>query len=121
MRVLKFRAWDGEKMHKAFDLTANPKYWWTDNKDYPLMQYTGYNDEEWTEIYEGDIVEFIDYNFGDVDYNCTGEVIFEDGTWHITNSISVSELDNYDGGAIRVIGNIYENKELVRCRENERD
>ena len=80
-----------------------------------LLQYTGYQDEEWTDIYEGYIVDFMDYDFsGEGEYNCRGEAIFEDGTWHITNSITTSELFNYDGGAIKVIGNIYENPELIR-------
>lgn len=46
MREIKFRAWDGERMHKAFDLTQNPVFWWRDNYDYPLMQYTGLKDHQ---------------------------------------------------------------------------
>ena len=82
--------------------------------DFILLQYTGYQDEEWTEIFEGNIVDFMDYSFdGESEYNCRGEVIFEDGAWHITNAISTSELFNYEGGAIKVIGNIFENPELL--------
>ena len=81
--------------------------------EFELMQYTGFTDEDGKEIFEGDIVEFVDYGWNDDEYNCVGKVIFEDGVWHITNSISTSELFNYDGEGIRVIGNIYENPELL--------
>lgn len=81
-----------------------------------IGQYTGFIDEGGKGIYEGDIVEFMDYGWNDDEYNCVGEVIFEDGAWHITNSISTSELFNYDGEGIRVIGNIHESPELLEVK-----
>lgn len=129
LRKIKFRVWDEEinKMtvvdrinfrdEEVEIVTAETKstedYYTCSFNDIKLMQYTGYQDEVWTDMYEGDVVDFIDYGFNDNEYNCRGEIIFEDGTWHITNSISTSELFNYDGGAIKVIGNIFENPELI--------
>lgn len=140
MRKIKFRAWDkcNERMIEPRNilkicmsrLNQEPylivylKKWMNPNmeireidkcytNEFELMQYTGFADEGGKEIYEGDIVEFIDYGWNDDEYNCVGEVIFEDGAWHITNSISTSELFNYDGEGIRVIGSIYENPELL--------
>lgn len=39
-----------------------------------------------------------------------GEVVFEDGCWHITNSISESQLYCYTDNMKIVIGNVFENK-----------
>lgn len=79
-----------------------------------IMQYTGYQDEDSTEIYRGDIVDFIDYGVdGESKHNCNGEIILEDGAWHVTNSVSTSELSNYEDGAIKVVGNIFKNPELL--------
>lgn len=116
MREIKFRVWD--KVHE--EMIEWEKYKdelvsqdFTDN-NLVIMQYTGYEDEEWTEIYEGDIVDFVDYSFeGKSEYNCRGLVMFGDGTWHVTNSITASELFNYEDGEMKVIGNIFENPELI--------
>lgn len=121
MRKIKLKMWDGEKIIdvKSIDFDDIGNLYHVNGRlvnpsKVKLLQYTGYDDEEWAEIYEGYIVDFMDYSFdGESEYNCRGEIIFEDGAWHITNSISTSELFNYEGGAIKVIGNIFENPELL--------
>lgn len=75
-----------------------------------LMQYTGLKDKNGVEIYEGDIYRYEYYTGSGVEYRNsvveweTTEVAHE-GVFH------GYELNNYE---IEVIGNIYENQELVK-------
>ncbi|NLP24167.1 MAG: hypothetical protein GX382_06540 [Syntrophomonadaceae bacterium] len=91
--------------------------------DYTLMQYTGLKDKNGAEVYEGDIVAFEDsdggYEYPDVAVN-TGIVEYgECGSvgFYFTNRVAVEMDDFYikDGRCddIEVIGNIYENPELM--------
>ena len=132
-REIKFRAWDGEKI--LYPLA--PRYvaiggcswgFWDDGKllavnyrqNHELMQYTGRKDSDNVEIYEGDIVEWENPDlFGEP----------ENGAIRIGNKVrSVIEYDDKEGcfkplywydcnlenDDLRVIGNIYQNPELVR-------
>ena len=101
---IKFRCWDGERMHTAFDLTQNPLFWWEDNYDYPLMQFTGSKDKYGKEIYDCDILMF-DNGYCDV-------VRFERGAWRWNKRSGV--LFNFKPEKnLSIIGNKYENKNLL--------
>lgn len=86
-----------------------------------LMQYTGLKDQHGKEIYEGDIVAFEDsdggYEYPDVAVN-TGIVEYGELRFYFTNRIAVEMDDFYikDGRCddIEVIGNVYENQELIQ-------
>ena len=115
MRNIKFRAWNGEKMTTSFEITSQgvvashfgkKEY----HPDYLLMQYTGLKDKNGKEIYEGDIVKL----------TAIGGYL-QDGSFEVENIISFHENfshdDRYyqmDKEKIEIIGNIYENPELLK-------
>jgi len=74
-----------------------------------LMQYTGLKDKNGEEIYEGDILKVIVGN--KYEYM---EVYFKDGCfgWGKEHN-GIYSFDPLDLEDIEVIGNIYENKELL--------
>lgn len=118
MREIKFRAWDGKKMHYQVrfggvkdGIPLSPSVWdekigWTilsENPVLEIMQFTGLYDKNSKEIYEGDIVK-----------HATDEgvykVIFEDGGFYVLSSYDFQTINEYP---LEVIGNIYENPELL--------
>lgn len=121
-RIIKFRAWDGEKkvMLKAIDLSASiSTYGWLGYNDFRLMQYTGLLDSKGREIYEGDLFKCI-YDFD----GCTEhimEVIYdqEGARFHLKNHGEPCHQQGvvkhiWDFESKEIIGNIYENKELIK-------
>ena len=81
-----------------------------------LMQSTGLKDKNGKEIFEGDIVQFEDYyEVSDSLYINKGIIEWCQGGFHVTNRDSVLMEDLLDGDSldVTIIGNIYENKELL--------
>jgi hypothetical protein len=79
-----------------------------------LGQFTGLIDENGKEIYEGDIVTFY-YEVGENDFRDELEVV----KWDTENACFMfgDDICMLDGSRIRkleVIGNIYENPELIK-------
>lgn len=140
MREIKFRAWHiGEaKMHtdiavlacpnelfRVYDSYAQEEYIGND-KHCEIMQYTGLKDKNGVEIYEGDIVRL---KFRD---NDPDTYTFESGVirWHEDSAafkwFSLTEdpsdghnywLTHADVNWRDVIGNIYENTELLEAKQ----
>ncbi len=78
-----------------------------------LMQFTGLKDKNGIEIYEGDVVEATRYDGLAV----TGVVDFRDCSFVI--STGYQTIYTWIDYQIEVIGNIYENPELLKESKNE--
>lgn len=97
------------------------------HKDICLMQHTGLKDKNGVEIYEGDIIdihqtvngynqfviEYDNYKFSARYYNQKTKEI---GRWYDYDLDELFELNEYEK-ELEVIGNIYENKELLGSEE----
>uniref|UniRef100_A0A6M3LPJ6 Putative YopX protein n=1 Tax=viral metagenome TaxID=1070528 RepID=A0A6M3LPJ6_9ZZZZ len=122
MREIKFRAYHKkEKRFYCFDLETCTQTHYvgyyhpiTDEKDCELddptlyskkQLYTGLQDKNGKEIYEGDICK---HTSGQVEVN---SVEYYVGEWHLEpHDLYLSD----ECGEVEVIGNIYENPELLK-------
>ena len=111
MREIKFRIWNGESLEETIidfniDKETRHKEFYIYQDDI-FMQYTGTKDKNTVEIYEGDIVTHEDFKL-------PSEVTFERGCFRIhgftiANFEAIHHMDK-----IQVIGNIYENPDLLK-------
>ncbi|MDR4441784.1 YopX family protein [Bacillus cereus] len=129
MRKIKFRVWDGNLMHNVSELhfCMGPKLdgnglkfygpgvgqGWIDGENVHLMQYTGLKDKNGKEIYEEDIVKLLHAAHEE---NEIGQIIYrsDDAAFRIfTNYLSERNLGSLVSSELEVVGNIYENPELL--------
>ena len=123
MREIKFRAWDNrnKKMRSGRDYYLKPQpmpgessaclYWLPEicfPEDLEIMQYTGLKDKNGVEIYEGDIVQHENGQISLVEWS--------DGDWGwLMKSIkNWNPKTSFNSTKDEVIGNIYENKDLLK-------
>lgn len=119
MREVKFRAWDSINKNMRYDIamvdfeknrigfknpekrlvSENYREFW--DLPYELMQYTGLKDINGMEIYEGDVCESV--------LGIKGIVIFDKGAYKLKSKQSMYGISKLP----KVIGNIYENPELL--------
>jgi YopX protein len=137
-REIKFRAWDKreKKMCEAdffdnfyvinqgkvgiikgevFDDGSSFYVDYSDKNNWEVMQYTGLKDKNGKEIYEGDLIKIKHGSIWQVAWN------EEKLKWHMwdidpANTISLTKKGSYYD-KYEVIGNIYENPELLSRRK----
>lgn len=85
-----------------------------------LMQYTGFKDSDGKEIYEGDLIRFYDKFLYEVRYEDAKFVCYNRSRgmdcykWGNLHRFFDPDFKGYD---IQIIGNIYENPELLKNDE----
>lgn len=140
MREIKFRAWDKEK---SMMLTSTNQYgedepnvvfsqssagaftrlWealvrFSESDRFELMQYTGFKDKNGKEIFEGDIITCIKF-VGGKELHSSGKVLHNEPSRMFRSEFYIEELktdkklDGMLASDMEIIGNIYENPELL--------
>jgi uncharacterized phage protein (TIGR01671 family) len=115
-REIKFRAWDGGMMCTGFGVSAingmavtreavGDYYDTITQPDWKVMQYTGLKDKNGTEVYEGDV---LGYGKEKAPHKVQWDSVRGRWVWNNDFPFSVTELRK-----LEVIGNIYENPELI--------
>jgi len=134
MKEIKFRAWPTKTEDFLYSEAIGMIGFWEQVEawDWPVTQYTGLKDKNGKEIYEGDICHYYDSEPDDKDAfeNARFPDMEYDGGWHDVELTGVVEWQDETAGftvggtkwfdaKLEVIGNIYENPELLEPPSNE--
>lgn len=136
-REIKFRIWADNKFYNKC-LVGNtnntndekwtcPMVWLEKQKEWVhcdngiICQYTGLKDKNGKEIYEGDVVLLTCYNYEEPVFGGKFKVIYDDinGMWLLVDlenkdrGFAFGEIRSYYKAEIEIIGNIYDNPELL--------
>lgn len=134
MREIKFRAWDKIRKRMGYvtmidwttgsmlirhvdDEESRPKY--RDHLEFIMLQYTGIVDKNGKEIYEGDVLTLGDRNYS-LHYGLHATWVMSIvplGNWELGRGPFIFLWQNYSES--EVIGNIYENPELLTTKETQ--
>lgn len=107
----KYRGMSPSKTFKEFCLNTDNRF--LTLPDLVVMQYTGLKDKNGKEIYEGDIISYKYYRgFSGGEKEIIAKVEFIDGCFGFYEFVGY--FNRYDLNESKVIGNIYENPELLK-------
>lgn len=128
MREIKFRVWDKKfnmmlgfksvyinfdegKIEVTTDTLRYEEVYTDEIEDFVLMQYTNLKDKNGKEIYEGDILKV---KLDDGEANLY--VKYTNGEYRVVNKGKWEDslYAHMYFGDVEVVGNIYENKDLIR-------
>ena len=137
-RQIKFRAWDKElkrwvPQYESMVAPIGKTSTWSTERGFTLMQYTGLKDKDGVDIYEGDIVKIL-YTDWPSQLDSHPELSHEEYLdsialtrvviWSVQGFYVSHKVDGYaesmepgTRGYIKVIGNIYENPELLEANQ----
>ena len=122
MRKIKFRVFKNEMIYELGLLNTSSLID-LQKEGYILMEYTGINDKNELEIFEGDIVKrtvigycetieeigFIDFQNGSFVFNSTAKDRFKTSLYEDLKPYPSKAMPEYE-----VVGNVYENAELLK-------
>ena len=131
MRDIYFRAWD-KKLKELTNYSISDIFIEFYNKDtdsweidregerFTLCQYTGLKDKNNREIYEGDVIKAISFArwIGVVEYSDENQAFIFDDLDKKYRGKSTVFMNQFDDG-FEILGNIYENPELLKELTND--
>lgn len=138
LREIEFRVWDTQNeriVYNPYIFERTPDYYlnnsewedwrktdyifyefWQDvedgiNRPCIVMQYTNIKDKNGNKIFQGDIIKYTQYYINtNMKYQKVKEVKWNSDRWNIYET-------NAGEGDIEIIGNIYQNSELIKIKD----
>lgn len=129
MRQIKFRAWNSKEkmmMDELYTPEVRLNAFLKDpfeNGEYTLMQFTGLLDKNGKEIWEGDVLrddqkDLFEVRFGKLPLDKSGDCVCTYEAWYAKGygqlGCAPYHECNIIGQWMEIIGNIYENSELLK-------